>query len=72
MLVATTLERIFIFRDKEQEIKLADPSSTFSPEAVLNFYAQTYPILTTATIEGPIINDDTVQYKFVSQIGTKG
>jgi PRTRC genetic system protein C len=72
MLVAATLERIFIFRDKEQEIKLADPSSTFSPEAVLNFYAQTYPILTTATIEGPIINDDTVQYKFVSQIGTKG
>jgi PRTRC genetic system protein C len=72
MLVATTLERIFSFRDKEQDIKLADPSSTFSPEAVLNFYAQTYPILTTATIEGPIINDDAVQYKFVSQIGTKG
>ena len=72
MLTATTLERIFIFRDKEQDIKLADPSSSFSPEAVLNFYAQTYPILTTATIEGPIINDDAVQYKFVSQIGTKG
>lgn len=72
MLVATTLERIFIFKDKEQDIKLADPSSSFSPEAVLNFYAQTYPILTTATIEGPIINEDAVQYKFVSQIGTKG
>ena len=66
MLVTTTLERIFTFRDKEQNICLADPSSTFSPEAVLNFYAQTYPILTTATIEGPIINDDAVQYKFVS------
>jgi PRTRC genetic system protein C len=72
MLVATTLERVFTFRDKEQDIKLADPSSSFSPEAVLNFYAQTYPILTTATIEGPIINDDALQYKFVSQIGTKG
>ena len=72
MLIATTLERIFTFRDKEQDIKLADPSSSFSPEAVLNFYAQTYPILTTATIEGPLINDDAVQYKFVSQIGTKG
>jgi PRTRC genetic system protein C len=72
MLVATTLERVFTFRDKEQEIKLADPSSSFSPEAVLNFYAQTYPILTTATIEGPIINDDALRYKFVSQIGTKG
>lgn len=72
MLVATTLERIFTFRDKEQNIKLADPSPSFSPEAVLNFYAQTYPILTTATIEGPVINDDALQYKFVSQIGTKG
>jgi PRTRC genetic system protein C len=72
MLVANTLERIFTFRDKEQDIKLADPSPSFSPEVVLNFYAQTYPILTTATIEGPVINDDAVQYKFVSQIGTKG
>lgn len=72
MLVATTLVRIFTFRDKEQDIKLADPSPSFSPEAVLNFYAQTYPILTTATIEGPFINDDAMQYKFVSQIGTKG
>lgn len=72
MLVATTLKRIFTFKDKEQDIKLADPSSSFSPEAVLNFYAQTYPILTTATIEGPVINDDALQYKFVSQIGTKG
>ncbi|MFH7012366.1 PRTRC system protein C [Flavobacterium sp. FlaQc-52] len=72
MLTAKLLERVFSFKDKEQEIKLADPSPTFSPEAVLNFYAQTYPILTTATIEGPVINDDAVQYKFVLQIGTKG
>ena len=72
MLTATTLERIFIFRDKDVEIKLADPSPSFSPEAVLNFYAQTYPILTTASIEGPVINDDQIQYKFIAQIGTKG
>ncbi|OYX83902.1 MAG: PRTRC system protein C [Flavobacteriales bacterium 32-34-25] len=72
MLIATTLPRIFSFRDKEQDIQLADPSPSFSPKAVLNFYAQTYPVLTTATIEGPVINDDTIHYKFVSQIGTKG
>ena len=72
MLIATHLKRIFSFKDKEQDIKLADPSPTYSPEAVLNFYAQTYPILTTATIEGPVINDDAIQYKFVTQIGTKG
>jgi len=72
MLVATHLERSFSFKDKEQDIKLADPSASFSPEAVLNFYAQTYPILTTAKIEGPEIKDDMIQYKFVSTIGTKG
>lgn len=72
MLIATHLKRIFSFKEKEQDIKLADPSPTYSPEAVLNFYAQTYPILTTATITGPVINDDAIQYKFVTQIGTKG
>ena len=72
MLVATQLVRNFSFKYKGQEIKLADPSATFSPEAVLNFYAQTYPILTTAKIEGPEIRDDAVQYRFVSTIGTKG
>ena len=72
MLVTTSLVRSFSFKDKEQEIKLADPSSSFSPEAVLNFYAQTYPILVTAKIEGPEIKDDAIQYQFVSTIGTKG
>lgn len=72
MLAATQLERVFCFTDKEQDIRLADPSPTFSPEAVLNFYAQTYPVLTTAKIEGPEIRDDAIQYRFVSTIGTKG
>lgn len=72
MLVTAKLERVFTFKDKGQEIRLADPSDTFSPEAVLNFYAQTYPILITATIQGPVIKDDTVQYEFAAQIGTKG
>lgn len=72
MLTTKHIARIFSFKDKEQDINLADPSPTFSPEAVLNFYAQTYPILTTATITGPVIKDDAIQYQFVTQIGTKG
>jgi len=72
MLVATKLQRIFSFNDKGQEIKLADPSASFSPEAVLNFYAQTYPILTNAKIDGPVIKNDAIQFSFVSTIGTKG
>jgi len=72
MLQATQMERVFSFEDKGQVIKLADPSATFTTDAVLNFYARQYPILNTAKIEGPEIRDDAVQYKFVSTIGTKG
>ena len=72
MLLTNQLERLFLFEEKGQEIKLTDPSIKLSPEAVLNFYSQTYPLLTTAKIEGPQIMDDLIQYKFVSTIGTKG
>ena len=72
MLIATQLERVFHFDQKGQAITLPDPSPELSTEAVLNFYAMTYPILATAKIEGPEIKDDTVAYKFVTTIGTKG
>ncbi|MBN8856184.1 MAG: PRTRC system protein C [Sphingobacteriales bacterium 50-39] len=72
MLRVNTLNRVFLFTEKGQDLKLTDPSGSFSPEAVLNFYAQTYPILTTARIDGPEIINDELQFKFVSTIGTKG
>ena len=72
MLLQNHLPRVFRFRDQQQEIQLADPDSKLSPEAVLNFYSNSYPVLTTAQIEGPKIVDDAVQYRFVSTIGTKG
>lgn len=72
MLVATQLQRVFILKDKGQEIQLIDPNIKWSPQSVLNFYANTYPILTTAKISVPKINEDTVQYRFESVMGTKG
>lgn len=72
MLLATQLERVFILKEKEQEIRLTDPEPRWSVEAVLNFYANTYPILTTAKISAPQIKDDAVEYKFESVMGTKG
>jgi len=72
MLLATQLERVFFFSDKGQEIKLSDPEPKWSVQAVLNFYSNTYPILTTAKVSAPVIKDDTVQYRFESTIGTKG
>lgn len=72
MLLATELERVFIIVDKGQEIKLSDPEPKWSVEAVMNFYANTYPILTTAKVSAPCIREDTLQYTFESIMGTKG
>jgi PRTRC genetic system protein C len=72
MLTATKLKRVFLLTDKGQEVSLSDPDPKWSVEAVLNFYANTYPILTTAKISAPKIADDTIQYHFESIMGTKG
>ncbi len=55
-----------------QQVRLDDPAETMTAQAVLNFYSNTYPLLTTAKIEGPEIKEDEVQYQFVTTIGTKG
>lgn len=72
MLLATQLERVFILNDKGQDIRLIDPEPRWSVEAVMNFYANMYPILTTAKAAAPQIKDDAVEYKFESVMGTKG
>lgn len=72
MLLATLLERVFVLKDNGVELKLKDPEPKWSVEAVMNFYANTYPILTTAKVSAPHIKDDTIQYKFESVMGTKG
>ncbi|MFH7010578.1 PRTRC system protein C [Flavobacterium sp. FlaQc-52] len=72
MLLATHLQRVFIIIEKGQQIRLSDPEPRWSVEAVLNFYAPTYPILTTCKISAPVIRDDAVEYRFETVMGTKG
>jgi len=72
MLVTNTLKRAFYMELDGHQIRLDDPGQTMSPQAVLNFYSNTYPLLTTAKIEGPEIRDDEVQFQFLTTIGTKG
>lgn len=72
MLVTTHLERVFILKENNQDIRLTDPEPRWSVEAVMNFYANTYPILTTAKASAPQIKDDSVIYIFESVMGTKG
>jgi PRTRC genetic system protein C len=72
MLASTIIPRIFIHTEDGQKIRLSDPNTDFSPEAVCNHYANLYTILTTAKISGPEIKHDCIEYEFVSTIGTKG
>lgn len=72
MLIATALERIFLFENKGQQISLADPDRSMNAQAVLNFYAATYPILVTAKVSAPEIRNDKVHYRFETLMGTKG
>ena len=52
------LNRTFKFRKGSETIVLAD--------------ANMYPELTTATVHGPVIENDTAVYEFKTTIGTKG
>lgn len=72
MLIANQLPRVFLFERQGTKIELADPSADLTPAAVLNFYSQTYPELTTARMEGPEIKNDRVEYSFQTTFGTKG
>jgi len=72
MLVVSSLPRKFSIKQNGKAVDLPDPNPGFSPEAVLNFYSNTYPELTTAKISGPRLTDTGHEYSFDSVIGTKG
>ena len=72
MLQTTLMTRVFMLKEKGNDIALSDPDPKWSTEAVMNFYAPTYPMLTTAITIGPEIKNDTVEYRFETTMGTKG
>lgn len=62
------LKRVFMLDGKE----LNDPNPAFNVDEVMGFHSVKYPELTTSTVSGPEIKDDTAVYTFKSTIGTKG
>jgi len=53
-------------------VRLADPSPNFTLEQVRDFYANTYPEIINAEIEGPTIEGAQQVYSFRRAVGTKG
>lgn len=72
MLQTTLMPRVFLLKEKGNDIALSDPDPRWSVDAVMNFYANSYPALTTAKTIGPEIKNDTVEYRFETTMGTKG
>ncbi len=62
------LKRVFKLEDKE----LDDPNQDFTVDEVMGFYSVKYPELTTATVTGPEVKEDTAIYSFKTTVGTKG
>lgn len=64
----TGLKRVFKYGSKT----LSDPDKSMTPDEVMNFYAGTYPELTTSNVHGPQIDGDKAVYEFKTTVGTKG
>lgn len=71
-LVVNGMKRSFSFKKGSETVRLADPNPAESPDAIMNFYSNMYPELTTATVHGPVIKEDEAVYEFKTTIGTKG
>lgn len=52
--------------------QLDDPDPDMTPEEVMQFYAGTYPELTTSNVHGPKMEGDVAVYEFKTTVGTKG
>jgi PRTRC genetic system protein C len=67
------LPREFVARQgKGNERVLSDPGQGMSPEEVRTHYAQVYPELASAGIEGPSVQDGKQVYVFTGSVGVKG
>ena len=66
------LKRVFILKKGNDTLTLEDPDSRMSLSEVTDFYSMNYPELTTATLQGPELEEDRAIYRFKTTIGTKG
>ena len=66
------LKRVFRLKRGSNTLELDDPDSNLSLNEVMDFYSMNYPELTTATVQGPEIENDRSVYQFKTTIGVKG
>jgi PRTRC genetic system protein C len=57
---------------KYNGVALQDPDPKLTVEAVRDFYANLYPEIVSAAIEGPVQKGSKLTYEFRKAVGTKG
>ena len=60
------------FVDGKTKQKLPDPNPVLTPQEVRDFYANQYPHLINAKVEGPEVMKSKLKYTFTTSVGTKG
>lgn len=65
---------VIVKKDEDDNITLKDPNANMSVQEVINHYSTQYPELTTASVQGPDIEEgtDTAVYRFTTVLGDKG
>ena len=63
-----SLTREFVYNGT----KLPDPNPSLGIEGVRDIFAQTYPEIANAAIDGPTQKGGVQSYTFVRSVGTKG
>jgi PRTRC genetic system protein C len=66
------LKRVFLHNVSGKEVVLDDLNAKAKPETVKSLYSDQYPELATATIVGPVMKADRIEYRFSAKAGTKG
>ena len=72
MLTVENLKREFKFQKNGTPVTLPDPNPEMSIEEVMQYYAPTYPELTTAILEELVVEGKKAVYKVRTTVGTKG
>lgn len=70
--MANIIERVFLYKVGNQDIKLPDIGYECSVDEVKDFYANSYSELTNAKIIGPNYVNDQLTFRFELTMGTKG
>lgn len=65
-------KRQFVIKKSGKDITLPDPHPSMTIPEVVNFYKPKYPEISTASMEGPKMEENRAVYSFKTVLGTKG